>query len=124
MEISFENLFIWQESRVLIRSIYKMMETCRDFGFKDQIQRAAVSIMNNIAEGFNRSKYTNDNKSFLNFLSISYGSCGEVKSMLYLAEDLNFLNADEACELRNLCISIERKIDALTTNLKENVKPK
>jgi hypothetical protein len=44
--------------------------------------------------------------------------------MLYLAEDLNFLNTDEACELRNLCISIERKIDALTTNLKENDKPK
>ena len=52
MEKCFENLFIWQESRVLIRSIYKMMETCRDFGFKVQTQRSAVSIMNNKAEGF------------------------------------------------------------------------
>ena len=52
MEKCLENLFIWQELRVLIRSIYKMMETCSDFGFKDRIQRSAVSIMNNNAEGF------------------------------------------------------------------------
>ena len=100
------------------------MQNVTDYGFRSQIQRAAVSVMNNIAEGFNRSKYTKDNKLFLNFLSISYGSCGEVKSMLYLAEDLKFLDANEANNLRSLCISIERKIDALTTTLKENEKPK
>ena len=100
------------------------MQNVADYGFKSQIQRAAVSVMNNIAEGFNRGKHSKDNKVFINFLSISYGSCGEVKSMLYLAEDLKFLNTNEAYELRNLCISIERKIDALTTTLKENEKPK
>lgn len=120
----YEDLQIWQQARELSKRVYACMQNVADYGFRSQIQRAAVSVMNNIAEGFNRSKYTKDNKSFLNFLSISYGSCGEVKSMLYLAEDLNFLNANDACELRNLCISIERKIDALTTNLKENDKPK
>ena len=120
----YEDLQIWQQARELSKQIYACMQNVADYGFKSQIQRAAVSVMNNIAEGFNRSKHSKDNKVFINFLSISYGSCGEVKSMLYLAEDLKFLNTNEAYELRNLCISIERKIDALTTTLKENEKPK
>ena len=120
----YEDLQIWQQARELSKLIYACMQNVVDYGFKSQIQRAAVSVMNNIAEGFNRSKHSKDNKVFINFLSISYGSCGEVKSMLYLAEDLKFLNTNEAYELRNLCISIERKIDALTTTLKENEKPK
>ena len=120
----YEDLQIWQQARELSKLIYACMQNVADYGFKSQIQRAAVSVMNNIAEGFNRSKHSKDNKVFINFLSISYGSCGEVKSMLYLAEDLKFLNTNEAYELRNLCISIERKIDALTTTLKENEKPK
>ena len=120
----YEDLQIWQQARELSKLIYACMQNVVDYGFKSQIQRAAVSVMNNIAEGFNRGKHSKDNKVFINFLSISYGSCGEVKSMLYLAEDLKFLNTNEAYELRNLCISIERKIDALTTTLKENEKPK
>ena len=120
----YEDLQIWQQARELSKHIYACMQNVVDYGFKSQIQRAAVSVMNNIAEGFNRGKHSKDNKVFINFLSISYGSCGEVKSMLYLAEDLKFLNTNEAYELRNLCISIERKIDALTTTLKENEKPK
>ena len=120
----YEDLQIWQQARELSKLIYACMQNVVDYGFKSQIQRAAVSVMNNIAEGFNRGKHSKDNKVFINFLSISYGSCGEVKSMLYLAEDLKFLNINEAYELRNLCISIERKIDALTTTLKENEKPK
>ena len=120
----YEDLQIWQQARELSKQIYACMQNVVDYGFKSQIQRAAVSVMNNIAEGFNRGKHSKDNKVFINFLSISYGSCGEVKSMLYLAEDLKFLNTNEAYELRNLCISIERKIDALTTTLKENEKPK
>ena len=68
MERCLENLFIWQESRVLIRSIYKMMETCRDFGFKDQIQRSAVSIMNNNAEGFEWINSTAADESIVSFL--------------------------------------------------------
>ena len=79
--------------------------------------------MNNIAEGFNRGKHSKDNKVFVNFLSIAYGSCGEVRSMLYLAEDLNYIDSDKAAELHTICKTIERKIDAFTTTLKENEKP-
>ena len=67
------------------------MSSCRDYGFKDQIQRAAVSIMNNIAEGFE----SGSDAKFLNFLNISRGSCTEVRSMLYLCEDLSFCTKEE-----------------------------
>ena len=116
MERSFENLFIWQESRVLIRSIYKMMETCRDFGFKDQIQRAAVSIMNNIAEGFE----SGSDAKYMNFLNISRGSCGEVRSMLYLCEDLGFCTKDE----RELLQTQLRKITAGIVKLSDSISKK
>ena len=114
MERSFENLFIWQESRVLIRSIYKMMETCRDFGFKDQIQRSAVSIINNIAEGFE----SGSDAKYMNFLNISRGSCGEVRSMLYLCEDLGFCTKDEReqlqTQLRNITSGIVKLSDIIS----------
>ena len=75
MDRSIENLFIWNESRIFVNAIYKMMASCKDWGFCDQIQRASVSIMNNIAEG---SESGSDVK-FVNFLNIAKGSCGEVR---------------------------------------------
>ena len=71
------------------------MATCKDYGFRDQIQRAAVSIMNNIAEG---SESGSDAK-FLNFLNIAKGSCDEVRSMLYLCEDFSFCSPEQRIEL-------------------------
>ncbi len=84
----FEDLLIWQEARSLSQDIYKSFESIRDFGFKDQIQRAAVSVMNNIAEGFERQS----DIEFKRFLYIAKASAGEVRSMLYLAYDLNYIN--------------------------------
>ena len=81
-----ENLRIWIDARGLVVDIYRLMSDNRDFGFKDQIQRATVSIMNNIAEGF---EYNSDSV-FVRYLNIAKGSCSEVKSMLYLCEDLNY----------------------------------
>jgi len=72
-------------------SIYQVLKDNRDFGFKDQIQRASVSIKNNIAEGFERSS----DAEFKRFLFISKGSCGEVRSMLYLAKGLNYITNEE-----------------------------
>ncbi|MBR2266568.1 MAG: four helix bundle protein [Paludibacteraceae bacterium] len=117
---NFEELIIWQEARRLCTRIYADFKRIRDYGFNDQIQRASVSIMNNIAEGFDRSKITKDNKQFISFLNIASGSCGEVKSMLYLAQDLNYLSQEEAEKLRSDCISISAKITGLVLTLQDN----
>jgi four helix bundle protein len=116
----FEDLVIWQEARHLCSEIYAAFKQNRDDSFKDQIQRAAVSIMNNIAEGFDRNKLSKDNKQFISFLNISNGSCGEVKSMLYLAQDLHYLSVEQAEYFRNVCLSISAKIYALVGTLQEN----
>ena len=117
---NFEELIIWQEARKLCTRIYADFKRIRDYGFNDQIQRAVVSIMNNIAEGFDRSKISKDNKQFISFLNIASGSCGEVKSMLYLAQDLNYLSQEEAEKLRSECISISAKITGLVMTLQDN----
>ena len=84
---SFEDLWIWQEARELVKLIYQDFGPgtpgCKDWGFKNQIQDAGVSIMNNIAEGYERTS----NAEFARFLDIAKGSCGEVRSMLYSALD-------------------------------------
>ena len=113
---SFENLYVWQESRELINTIYKIMSSCRDYGFKDQIQRAAVSIMNNIAEGFE----SGSDAKFLNFLNISRGSCAEVRSMLYLCEDLGFCTKDKHEQLQSQL----RKITSGIVKLSDSISKK
>lgn len=88
----FEDIEAWQLSREVVQDLYKI---CReekfdkDFGLQDQIRRAAVSIMSNIAEGFERG----GNKEFVNFLSIAKGSCKEVRSQLYMAFDQCYIDA-------------------------------
>ena len=74
-----------------------MLSTCKDWGFRDQIQRAAVSIMNNIAEGFD----SGSDAKFINYLNISKGSCSEVRSMLYLCEDFGYCSAEEREGIQN-----------------------
>ena len=83
----FEDILAWQEARDLVMGIYKLFRSCKDYAFRDQIQRAAVSIMNNIAEGYERK----GNKEFSKFLFIAKGSAGEVRSMLQIALDLNYI---------------------------------
>ena len=80
---NFESLRVWQNSRLFVNSIYDLMADNRDWGFRDQIQRAAVSIMNNIAEGYE----SGSDAKYSNFLNIARGSCSEVRSMLYLSLD-------------------------------------
>lgn len=101
----FEELYIWQEARLVVREIYEVMRNCKDYGFRDQFQRAAVSIMNNIAEGFERSS----DKDFSLFLKYASGSCGEVRSMSYLAEDFSYLSPAQAESLRSRCHKISAR---------------
>ena len=77
---SFEDIIAWQNAKTLTLEIYNSLISCTDYSFRDQIRRASVSIMNNIAEGFER----NSDKELRYFLYIAKGSCGEVRLMIYL----------------------------------------
>ncbi len=90
----FEDILAWQKAKHLTENIYEQTKGCKDFGFNNQIQRAAVSVMNNIAEGFERRS----NKEFKNFLFITKGSCREVCSMLHVEKTLKYLD-DKQFEL-------------------------
>lgn len=87
----FEDILVWQKAKELCLFVYKIFKTNKDYRFRDQIQAASVSIMNNIAEGFEKK----GDKDFSKFLYISKGSCGEVRSMLYLALDLGYISNKE-----------------------------
>ena len=91
----FEDILAWQKVRDLAKRIYDLFGDCRDYSFKDQIQRAAVSVMNNIAEGYERKS----NLEFKQFLYIAKGSCGEVRSMLYLAKEISIMGENTFSEL-------------------------
>ena len=91
---TFEEINAWQNARVLVKDIYEVTRSgsfCKDYGLKDQIQRAAVSICSNIAEGFERR----GNKEFVNFLWIAKGSAAEVCSQLHNARDLGYITDKE-----------------------------
>ena len=99
----FEDLEAWQIARELTNKIYSISRKesiRRDYGFVDQIRRAAISIMNNIAEGFERGS----NKDFVRFLFIARGSAGEVRSMLYVGLDQGYLADDTFTRCHDLCV--------------------
>jgi len=97
MNRNFENLRIWQQAREMVLEIYHLCEDIHDYSFCDQLKRAAVSVMNNIAEG---SEYESD-ATFVHFLRIAKGSCAEVKSMLYLCNDLNYCSDEKRLEFQD-----------------------
>ncbi len=86
----FEDIIAWQKAQDLAVDIYAIFRDSKDYGFKDQICRASVSISNNIAEGFDRSSKAD----FSRFLYIAISSCSEVKSMLYLAKRLAYIDKE------------------------------
>ena len=94
----FEDIIAWRKAKELTILIYDDFADSRDFGFKDQIQRASVSIMNNIAEEYERKS----NSEFRQFLYIAKGSCGEVRSMLLLAEELNKIDKKQISKYLSL----------------------
>ncbi len=109
----FEDIIAWRKAKELIIDIYQRFKDCRDFSFKDQIQRAVISILNNIAEGFER----NTNKEFRNFLFIAKGSCGEVRSMLYLALQLNYITEEQFKRYYDLSLEISKLLSGLIKTL-------
>jgi four helix bundle protein len=109
----FEDIIGWQKAKEMTIIIYSIFEESKDFGFKDQIQRASVSVMNNIAEGYERKT----NNEFKHFLFIAKGSCGEVRSMLYLAKDLKKINETSFNDLFKQSEEISKILSGLIKSL-------
>ena len=111
----FEEIQSWQKAKELTVGVYKNFSDNKDYGFKDQIQRASVSVMNNIAEGFE----SQTNKMFIRYLYIAKGSCGEVRSMLYLAKEFNYISEEQFEKLSNLSLDATRLISGFIKKLNE-----
>jgi len=115
----FEDIQAWQQARELTRRIYACARQgtfAKDYGLRDQIQRAAVSIMANIAEGFERD----GRREFIQFLSQAKGSCGEVRSHLYVALDQHYLAPDDFQGLTETTLAIGRMLSGLMTYLRQS----
>jgi four helix bundle protein len=115
----FEDLEVWQNARLLSREIYALTDSSsfsKDFALKSQILRSCGSIMDNIAEGFERD----GKKEFLQYLSIAKGSAGELRSQLYRALDNNYINEEQFNSLFNECSSISKMITSLMNYLKNS----
>ena len=114
MDDALKGLDVWRRSKKLAVDIYKMMESCRDYGFKDQITRASVSVPSNIAEGCGRKT----DADFARFVQISMGSATEVEYQLLLAHDLKYIK-DEILELIKNDDEVWESIDSNVIDSKE-----
>jgi len=115
---NFEELAIWNMAREIANNVYRDFRNCKDFGFRDQITRAGISIMNNISEGFCRG----GDAEFKQFLKISRGSAGEIKNMYYIAEDQNYITDENALARRNKSQQLINSISSLIEYLKPDKK--
>ncbi|HNR07719.1 MAG TPA: four helix bundle protein [Saprospiraceae bacterium] len=116
MRISrFEDILAWQKGQDLAVEVYLTLHEIKDWDFRSQINRAAVSVSNNIAEGFDR----HTNKEFIKFLTVARASCSEVKSMLYLAERLGYLEKHKSIQLLLLTVEISKMINGLIKVLRK-----
>jgi four helix bundle protein len=115
----FEDIEAWKKARELARRIYELTDRgnlARDFGLKDQLKRSSISIMSNIAEGFERE---GDNE-FRQFLSIAKGSVGELKAQLYVALDAGLIPAEEFSGLMSMSDETSRLIAGFMRYLKQS----
>ena len=120
----FEDLIAWQRARQLTKNIYmitKQGDFSKDFGLRDQVRRASVSVMSNLAEGFERG----GRSEFHHFLVIAKGSCAELKSQLYVALDAEYIDLDVFKNLYELASEVSRLVGGLRSAVyKQKMKSK
>jgi four helix bundle protein len=116
---NFEDLEIWKKARELSKQIYNISRNgdfAKDYALKDQIRRSSGSIMDNIAEGFERD----GNKEFIQFLAFAKGSCGELLSQLHRAKDQEYIEDDKFSQIYNEAVSIGKMIASLISHLQKS----
>ena len=111
---SFEDLDVWKRAIDLSVNIYGILRECRDYGFKDQICRASVSVPSNIAEGMERHSA----KETIHFLHIAKGSCAEVRTQLIIASRIGYISKEQLNELSIEAVSISKMLHSLAISLK------
>jgi len=119
---SFEDLPVWQSAKELSILVYKAAAEGKirnDYGLKDQIQRAAVSVSSNIAEGFERGS----KREFIQFIYIAKGSCSELRSQLYIAKDLGYLDNGVSENLIKSAYNTSKQISGFIKYLKNSQFP-
>jgi four helix bundle protein len=112
----FEDLIAWQKARALTREVYQISQRglfAKDFGLSGQIQRASVSIMSNIAEGFERG----GRGEFHQFLSVAKASCAEVRSLFYVALDIKYINKAEFRKIMDKAEEVGRIVGGLRASV-------
>lgn len=113
----FEDIVVWQKARIVTRSVYTVTSAnvfATDFGLRDQLRRASVSVMANIAEGFGRRS----DKEFANFLNIARGSAAECQSHLYVALDLRYMTEADFTDLYDAFAECSKMIFGLSQHLR------
>ena len=114
----FEDLLCWQRARELVRLVYLNFKSLNDYGFKDQIQRAAVSVLSNISEGFE----SGTREEFVNYLYIAKASAGEVRAQLYAASDIGYLNVETFKSLKGLAEECSKLISTFAKGVKSGAR--
>lgn len=118
---SFEDIEVWRKAVELCEKIYLLSDKSplnKDFGLRDQIRRSAISIPSNIAEGFERES----NNQFIYFLIIAKGSCGELRTQLFLAMKIKHIDEEIHNELRENCLTISKQLSNFIKYLKSTKK--
>jgi four helix bundle protein len=116
---AFEDIQAWQKARKVTKMVYEITaggNFAKDYGLRDQIRRASISVMANIAEGFGR----HSDKEFANFLNMAHGSASEVQSHLYVALDLNYIDQASFTKLYELLNEISRMTLVLAQHLRSS----
>ncbi len=117
---SFESLDVWKRACRLATGLYRELENCRDYGLKDQMTRAAVSIASNIAEGYERGS----NKDFIRFMNIAKGLTAELRTKIYIANLIGVLSDQQksqmAEETRGIGVMLQNLANARNNQVREN----
>lgn len=112
--MAFEDLDVWKRSAGLSADIYKMLKDLKDYGFKDQMTRSGLSIPSNIAEGMERRS----DKERVNFLSYAKGSCGELRTQIYIGMKIGYVPKDKG----NHWVAETKEISAMIIGLMNSIK--
>jgi four helix bundle protein len=115
---SFEELEVWKKSCRLAVRIYELLKDCRDFGLKDQMTRAAVSIPSNIAEGSER----NSKQEYIRFIHIAKGSAAELRTQLYIAAEIGLMEKATVVELTSELKHISAMLQKAANTIKQRLK--